>query len=180
MPGYTESADDFDGGAGRLAGSRWTPHGPSRGVVLLLHGGGQTRHSWGEAGPTLADDGWTAIAIDFRGHGDSDRAADGRYRVDAMAEDVLRVMDAIGEPPVIIGASLGGLTGLMIAGEHPAALRALVLVDAGPQIERTGSMRIFEFMRSAPDGFGQSTRRACGRTSGWPRTAAGTGTGTRR
>ena len=122
--------------------------------MLLLHGGGQTRHSWGEAGPTLADDGWTAIAIDFRGHGDSDRAADGRYRVDAMAEDVLGVIDAIGEPPVIIGASLGGLTGLMIAGEHPAALRALVLVDSVPKIERTGSQRIFEFMRSAPDGFG--------------------------
>jgi pimeloyl-ACP methyl ester carboxylesterase len=160
MPGYTESADDFEGGAGRLAGSRWTPDGPSRGVVLLLHGGGQTRHSWGEAGPTLADDGWTAIAIDFRGHGDSDRAADGRYRLDAMAEDVLRVIDAIGEPPVIIGASLGGLTGLMIAGEHPAALRALVLVDSVPKIERTGSRRIFEFMRSAPDGFGSLAEAA--------------------
>src|ERR1700733_10413065 len=154
MPGYAESADDFEGGAGRLAGARGTPDGPARGVVLLLHGGGQTRHSWGEAGPTLADDGWTAIAIDFRGHGDSARAADGRYRADAMAEDVLRVIDAIGEPPVIIGASLGGLAGLMIAGEHPTALRALVLVDSVPKIERAGSRRIFEFMRSAPDGFG--------------------------
>src|SRR6202046_1217595 len=154
MPGYSESAGDFEGGAGRLAGDRWTPDGPSGGVVLLRHGGGQTRHAWGEAAPTLAADVWTAIAIDFRGHGDSDRAADGRYRVDAMAEDVLRVIDAIGEPPVIIGASLGGLTGLMIAGEHPTALRALVLVDSVPKIERTGSTRIFEFMRSAPDGVG--------------------------
>src|SRR3984957_16594114 len=151
---YTKSAVDFAGGAGRLAGDRWTPDGPSRGMVLLLHGGGQTRHSWREAGPTLARDGWTAIAIDFRGHGDSDRAADGRYRVDAMTEDVLRVIDAIGEPLVIIGASLGGLAGLVIAGEHPAALRALVLVDSVPKIERTGSTRIFEFMSSAPDGFG--------------------------
>ena len=154
MPAYTNSAVDFQGGAGRLAGESWTPAGPSRGVVLLLHGGGQTRHSWREAGPTLAGDGWTAVAIDFRGHGDSDRAADGRYRVDAMAEDVLRVIDAIGTPPVIIGASLGGLAGLVIAGEHPAALRALVLVDSVPRIERSGSARIFEFMRSAPDGFG--------------------------
>lgn len=134
MPAYASTAVDFQGGAGRLAGDRWSPDGPSRGVVLLLHGGGQTRHSWREAGPTLAHDGWTAIAIDFRGrghgHGDSDRAADGRYRIDAMAEDVLAVIDAIGEPPVIIGASLGGLAGLVIAGEHPAALRALVLVDS--------------------------------------------------
>jgi pimeloyl-ACP methyl ester carboxylesterase len=154
MPGYTKRPVDFEGGAGRLAGDRWTPAGLSRGVVLLLHGGGQTRHSWREAGPTLAEDGWTAIAIDFRGHGDSDRAADGRYQADSMAEDVLRVVDAIGEPPVIIGASLGGLTGLMIAGEHPAALRALILVDAVPRIERDGSRRVFEFMRSAPGGFG--------------------------
>src|ERR1700689_721660 len=120
MAGYTKSAADFDGGAGRLAGDRWTPDGPSRGGVLLLHGGGQTRNSWGEAGPRpphgggagppRAEGGWTAIAIDFRGRGHSDRAADGRYRVDAMAEDVLRVIDAIGAPPVIIGASLGGLT----------------------------------------------------------------------
>src|SRR3984957_18476831 len=156
MPGslYTKSAVDFAGGAGRLAGDRWAPDGPSRGVALLLHGGGQTRHSWREAGRTLAEDGWTAIAIDFRGHGDSDRAAGGGDRVGAMGGDAPRVTDASSEPPVIIGASLGGLTGLVIGGEHPAALRALVLVDAVPQIERTGSTRIFEFMRSAPGGFG--------------------------
>src|SRR3984957_12354243 len=130
MAGYKKSAVDFAGGAGRLAGDRWTPDGPSRGAVLLLHGGGQTRHSWREAGRTLAEDGWTAIAIDFRGHGDSDRAAGGRYRVDAMAEDVLRVIDAISEPPVIIGASLGGLTGLVIGGGHPAGPRALGPVGA--------------------------------------------------
>jgi pimeloyl-ACP methyl ester carboxylesterase len=160
MPTYTSKAVVFQGGAGRLAGEHWAPDGLARGVVLLLHGGGQTRHSWREAGPTLAEAGWTAIAIDFRGHGDSDRAADGRYGVDAMAEDVLRVIDAIGEPPVIIGASLGGLTGLVIAGEHPATLRALVLVDAVPKIERDGSRRVFEFMRSAPDGFGSLAEAA--------------------
>ncbi|MCW2933052.1 MAG: alpha/beta hydrolase fold protein [Actinomycetia bacterium] len=149
-----KSEVSFTGGAGRLAGDRWDPAGPPRGIVLLLHGGGQTRHSWREAGPVLAGDGWTAIALDFRGHGDSDRAADGRYRVDAMVEDMTEVLRAIGEPPVIIGASLGGLTGIVLAGERPDALRALVLVDAVPQIEPSGAQRIFEFMRSAPDGFG--------------------------
>jgi pimeloyl-ACP methyl ester carboxylesterase len=154
MPGYLKSDVSFAGGAGRLTGDRWTPEGPSRGIVLLLHGGGQTRHSWREAGPALAQAGWTAIALDFRGHGDSDRAADGRYGIDAMAEDITWVLHAIGEPPVIIGASLGGLTGLVIAGEQPDAVRALVLVDAVPRIERKGSRRVAEFMRSAPDGFG--------------------------
>jgi pimeloyl-ACP methyl ester carboxylesterase len=154
MPGYTSSAVSYQGGAGRLAGDRWTPDGPSRGVVLLLHGGGQTRHSWRAAGPVLAAAGWTAVAIDFRGHGDSDRAADRRYNVDAMTEDVLRVIAVLGEPPVVIGASLGGLAGLVIAGEQPDALRALVLVDAVPRIEADGSRRIIEFMRGAPGGFG--------------------------
>src|ERR1700760_4964825 len=117
MPAYTSSAVDYQGGAGRLAGDRWTPDAPARGVVLLLHGGGQTRHSWREAGRVLAAAGWTAVAGAFRGHRDHGPGAAHRYNVDAMAEDVLRVIGALGEPPVIIGASLGGLTGLVIAGE---------------------------------------------------------------
>ncbi len=120
--------------------------------MLLLHGGGQTRHSWRAAGATLARAGWTAIAIDFRGHGDSAWASDGRYGLDAMAEDVSEVLRTLPEPPVVIGASLGGMTGLVLAGEQPDALRALVLVDAVPRIDRGGAKRINEFMRSAPDG----------------------------
>jgi pimeloyl-ACP methyl ester carboxylesterase len=160
VPGYTNSSVAFAGGAGKLAGDRWDTDGAARGIVLLLHGGGQTRHSWREAGPSLAEAGWTAIALDFRGHGDSDWAADGRYRVDAMAEDITAVLRALGEPTVIIGASLGGLTGLLLAGEQPGLVRALVLVDAVPRIEPEGSGRIFEFMRSAPDGFGSLEQAA--------------------
>jgi pimeloyl-ACP methyl ester carboxylesterase len=154
MTTFTKSTISFDGHAGLLTGDRWTPAGQSRGTVLLLHGGGQTRHSWRAAGATLAGAGWTAIAIDFRGHGDSAWASDGRYGVDAMAEDMTEVLHTLSEPPVVVGASLGGLTGLLLAGEQPGALRALVLVDAVPQIERGGAKRINEFMRSAPDGFG--------------------------
>jgi pimeloyl-ACP methyl ester carboxylesterase len=153
MPGYTKSDVSFMGGAGVLAGDRWTPAGTPRGIVLLLHGGGQTRHSWRAAGPALSADGWTTMAIDFRGHGDSGWAADGQYGLDAMVNDLNEVLHSLSEPPVLIGASLGGLTGLVLAGEQPDAVRALVLVDAVPQIEPAGARRIADFMRSAPEGF---------------------------
>ena len=109
MPGYTKSAADFAGGGGRLAGG---PLDPGRAVARGRAAAARRRPDQAlvaRGRTTLAEDGWRGIAIDFRGHGDSDRAADGRYRVDAMTEDVLRVIDAIGEGPVIIGASLGGL-----------------------------------------------------------------------
>jgi len=144
----------FLGQGGRLAGDCWTPGPPSRGTVLLLHGGGQTRHSWGAAGSTLAGAGWTTFAVDSRGHGDSDWAVDGRYGLDAIVEDTAEVVHSLPQPPVVIGASLGGLTGLVLAGEQPATVRGLVLVDAVPRIEPAGARRITAFMRSAPDGFG--------------------------
>jgi len=144
----------FLGQGGRLAGDCWTSGSPARGTVLLLHGGGQTRHSWGAAGSALAGAGWTAFAIDSRGHGDSDWAVDGRYGLDAIVEDATEVVHSLPEPPVVIGASLGGLTGLVLAGEQQAAVRALVLVDAVPRIEPAGASRVAAFMRSAPDGFG--------------------------
>jgi pimeloyl-ACP methyl ester carboxylesterase len=154
MPSYTKSGASFSGGAGPLIGDRWTPAAESRGIVLLLHGGGQTRHSWGAAGPSLAQAGWTTIALDLRGHGDSAWSTDGRYGLDVMAEDMREVLRTLPARPVIIGASLGGLTGLVLAGEQPDAVRALILVDAVPRIERSGARRIAEFMRSGIDGFG--------------------------
>lgn len=154
MTAFTKIDIWFEGCAGRLAGDRWDSAGVPRGTVLLLHGGGQTRHSWRAAGATLAQAGWTAITLDFRGHGDSAWAADGRYGLDAMVDDMTEVLRRLPEPPVVIGASLGGMTGLVLAGERPAALRALVLVDAVPQIERAGAQRVSQFMHSAPDGFG--------------------------
>jgi pimeloyl-ACP methyl ester carboxylesterase len=154
MVTYTESRITFTGRAGVLVGDRWAPDATPRGIALLLHGGGQTRHSWRGAGPALARSGWNAVAVDLRGHGESGWSADGRYGPDAMAEDVEEVLRELGEAPVIIGASLGGVAGLLVAGEQPDAVRALVLVDVVPRLEPAGVARITDFMRSAPDGFG--------------------------
>ncbi|MGV8074991.1 MAG: alpha/beta fold hydrolase [Syntrophobacteraceae bacterium] len=122
--------------------------------VLLLHGGGQTRHAWGYTMSALGEAGFLAISLDLRGHGYSDWAPDANYSVDAYAKDLRAVVDLIGKPVALVGASLGGLLSLIAAGEAPrVSCTALVLVDVAPRIERDGRDRIIEFMRSHPDGF---------------------------
>jgi pimeloyl-ACP methyl ester carboxylesterase len=146
----------FAGLAGSLAADKWTHHDPAhrRGTVLLLHGGGQTRHSWFRTAAELADAGWDSIAIDARGHGESDWAPDGDYAIDALVGDLMAVIDQIGDSPVLVGASMGGMTSMVAQGEHPGLARALVLVDIVPKIEPAGVARIMAFMSGHPNGFG--------------------------
>jgi pimeloyl-ACP methyl ester carboxylesterase len=138
----------------RIAGDRWDPpSGGSRGVVLLLHGGGQTRHSWRRTGERLALLGWSAVAVDARGHGETDWDPDQDYSHHAMVDDLNAIVAQLGEPPVLVGASMGGNTALLAQGRNPALGRALVLVDITPKMEPAGIRHIFEFMTAAPDGF---------------------------
>ena len=147
----------FDRNGVRLVGDRWTRGGGlaagGRGTVLLLHGGGQRRHSWRHTGERLAGQGWTAFAFDARGHGDSDWAPDGDYSLDALVNDLASVIASIGEPCVLVGASMGGLTALIGEGERGDLARALVLVDVAPRLEPAGVKRITQFMLGRPEGF---------------------------
>jgi non-heme chloroperoxidase len=128
--------------------------GPSTGrAVLLAHGGGQTRSAWGGALKEGARRGYRMIAYDLRGHGESGWAADGDYSMDAYVRDLARIVEQLGEPPVLVGASLGGMTGLQYAGEG-GRLHALALIDIAPKMEAQGVTRIHDFMLSAPNGFG--------------------------
>lgn len=120
---------------------------------MLLHGGGQTRHSWRNTGYNLALKGWTAIAVDARGHGDSQWAPDGDYGIDALIADLTSVISYVGDKPVLVGASMGGMTSLIAQGENQQLARGLVLVDVAPRVETTGSAEIITFMRSGLDGF---------------------------
>jgi len=135
-----------------LAGDSWGDlHGP---LVLLQHGGGQTRHAWKNAGEALGAAGYHAIAFDARGHGDSDWAPDGIYGQDAMVEDLCCLLDALGEArPVLVGASMGGGTSLVAVGEDRVDATALVLVDIAPKIELEGVKKIGAFMRHRPEGY---------------------------
>jgi non-heme chloroperoxidase len=122
--------------------------------IILLHGGGQTRHSWGRAALELAARGYYVAALDLRGHGDSDWAPDANYSIDAQVGDVHAVIGQLPRPPVLIGASMGGLISLAAAGEaREQSVRALVLVDVTPKVDPDGRARIIGFMRDRPDGF---------------------------
>lgn len=129
------------------------PDGPT---VVLLHGGGQTRHSWDGTLRVLVGSGWRAWSVDLRGHGESDWAPDGDYSLDAFADDVLAVSAGLPRPPVLVGASLGGLASLVAvaeSGEQERTARALVLVDVAHRIEDEGRDRIGAFMTGHLDGF---------------------------
>lgn len=124
---------------------------PSHRAVVLIHGGGQTRHSWGGTAAALADEGWYAIAYDQRGHGTSDRAPDRDYSNQQFADDCVDVCEAVraytGVAPVVVGASLGGLSALLAEGvHHPGCTSAVVLVDVTPRMEPGGVDRIVGFM----------------------------------
>jgi non-heme chloroperoxidase len=153
LPGTPEPMHFWTGVGGvRIAGDSWgNPKGP---LVLLQHGGGQTRHAWKGAGELLGAAGYCAIAFDARGHGDSDWAPDGLYGQDVMVEDLKRVIAALGgRRPVLVGASMGGGTSLVAVGEDHVDATALVMVDIAPRIEIEGVDKIQAFMSQKPDGF---------------------------
>jgi pimeloyl-ACP methyl ester carboxylesterase len=127
---------------------------PKHQLVVLLHGGGQTRHAWKNLGGSLASVGFHALALDARGHGDSDWATDGAYGTEAQIEDVMSLLVKLGDThPVLVGASMGGTTSLVAVGRGQIDARALVLIDIAPQLERDGVDRITTFMLATEAGF---------------------------
>ncbi len=122
--------------------------------VLLLHGGGQTRHSWGATARTLARNGWYALTVDLRGHGDSGWSPDGIYPLSRFATDVVALVRWTGRVPVIIGASLGGIASLAALEQRPDLAAGVVLVDVSPFLQPAGTNRIREFMTAKPEGYG--------------------------
>ncbi|MDA2893891.1 alpha/beta fold hydrolase [Mycolicibacterium sp. BiH015] len=129
---------------------------PTARAVVFLHGGGQTRRSWGRAATAVARRGWQAVTVDMRGHGESDWSADGDYRVSTFAADVREILLRLPPRPVLVGASLGGLTSMLLAGElSPGIASAVVLVDIVPDMDPSGAERIHAFMADKMvDGFG--------------------------
>lgn len=125
-------------------------------AVVFLHGGGQTRRSWGRAAAAVARRGYQAVTVDLRGHGESDWSAEGDYRVTSFAADVVEVLRTLPPRPVLVGASLGGFTSMLLAGEiAPELASAVVLVDIVPNMEQSGANRIHAFMSDRVEsGFG--------------------------
>ncbi|WP_205874929.1 alpha/beta fold hydrolase [Mycobacterium camsae] len=129
---------------------------PAARPVVFLHGGGQTRRSWGRAAAAVARRGYQAVTVDLRGHGESDWSNEGDYRVTSFAADVVEVLRGLPPQPVLVGASLGGFTSMLLAGETaPELASAVVLVDIVPNMEQSGANRIHAFMSDRVEsGFG--------------------------
>jgi pimeloyl-ACP methyl ester carboxylesterase len=110
----------------RLAATRWPGHGSP---VVLLHGLASQRRFWNLVVPHLA--GLPVVALDQRGHGDSDRPPDG-YALETVAGDVATAMDALGwSRAVVVGHSWGGAVAATFASRHPERCLAVVAVDGG-------------------------------------------------
>lgn len=140
-----------------LAAERWPTHGPE---VLLAHGFGQTRQSWQGTAGSLVGKGYSALSFDARGHGESGRNPIGqRYQPEQWVADLRAIAAAMRSPRLLIGASMGGLTGLMAQAEH-ALFDAMVLVDITPRWESEGFARIVAFMSAHPDGFDDAEHAA--------------------
>jgi pimeloyl-ACP methyl ester carboxylesterase len=154
----TESFTGAQGNA--LVGDVFGDHGRS---VLLLHGGGQTRHAWLRTARAIARAGMTAYAVDQRGHGDSQWIDNGAYGFGDYAADARALADQLaecaGSRPAVVGASLGGMASLIAEGEaaragRPALFSALALVDITPRVDYDGIAKVQGFMRAhAKEGF---------------------------
>jgi len=122
--------------------------------VLLMHGGGQTRHAWGSTARALAKSGWRTISLDLRGHGDSAWAENGDYSFTSFAADCIAVCDQLGKAPVLVGASLGGVSAIMAEGNSDRVVSSgLVIVDITHKTNERGIDRIRDFMVSGLGGF---------------------------
>ena len=125
---------------------------PDAHAVVFAHGFGQTRRAWTSTANALARAGWLGITADARGHGDSGWLDDGNYDFAQFVDDLVLIARTSAQPPVLIGASMGGLLGLIAQAEY-RPFRALVLVDVTPRWENAGVERIMAFMRAHPHGF---------------------------
>jgi pimeloyl-ACP methyl ester carboxylesterase len=127
--------------------------------VLLLHGGGQTRHAWSKTARRLAEAGYHAVTLDQRGHGDSEWPADGGYAFSDFGNDAAAAACQIaaeqGAKPIAIGASLGGIAALLaLSSPGESVFSGLILVDIVPQMDPKGVDHIQGFMRArAAEGF---------------------------
>src|SRR5690348_8739868 len=115
-------------------------------TIVFLHGGALNAHTWDLCCLALRDD-YHCVALDQRGHGDTDWAQDGDYSIGAALADTKGFVDHLGlDKFILVGMSLGAINSLSFAVAHPERLSHLVIIDAGPEMRRPGSSRIRDFV----------------------------------
>ncbi|MBI4217018.1 MAG: alpha/beta hydrolase [Chloroflexi bacterium] len=122
--------------------------GPASSPMVLLHGFAGHAHVWDFFAPNFIQD-FRVLALDQRGHGDSQWHARGAYGAEEHLVDILGFMEALELPPaVMVGHSMGGRHAAMLAACFPQRVRALVLVDCRPQSNEPGSRMVKETMEA--------------------------------
>ncbi len=117
----------------------WSAEGTA---LLFIHGFSNEAHIWDDVAPLLAPY-YRVLAMDLRGHGDSDWHPEGKYDYADMVGDVQSMLDQLGiERVVIVAHSLGGRVSMLLAGEAAERIAGLVIVDSAPEIDRRGAVRI--------------------------------------
>jgi esterase len=120
---------------------------PDAPPIVLLHGGHQSAHSWDLVSLHLAQR-YRVLALDQRGHGDSEWARDVAYSNHEMSLDAEAFIAAMGlGRPTLMGHSMGGRNAMLLTRRDPSLLRALVIVDVGPEVSDRGRAVIAGFVR---------------------------------
>jgi len=121
--------------------------------MLLLHGVTSHAHSWDEVAEPLRDR-YHVIALDQRGHGDSEWSPAGAYTTEDHAADIAVFVEALGlEKMVLIGLSMGGRNSILYTSLHPETVDRLVIVDIGPETDPRGRERISQGIAGTPEEF---------------------------
>jgi esterase len=119
--------------------------------MLFLHGGALTAHTWDLCCLALRQE-YHCLALDQRGHGDSDWEPQADYSLGAQREDVKGFVDRLGlDRMILVGQSMGAINALAFAIHYPERLRALIMIDAGPEVRRPGSRRIRDFVQDVAE-----------------------------
>jgi esterase len=125
--------------------------------ILFLHGGGLTAHTW-DCVAVMLRERYRCVALDQRGHGDSEWSPVVDYRIASHVGDIEGFIDAMGlARPILVGQSMGGLNSIAYATRHSDRMRAMVIVDVAPEISAPGADRIRDFSSTpeldSPDAF---------------------------
>ena len=113
--------------------------------ILFLHGGGINAHTW-DCVAVMLREGYRCIALDQRGHGDSEWSPVVDYRTAAHVGDIEGFIEATAlERPIVVGQSMGGLNAIAYATRHSDRMRAMVIVDVAPEISGAGAQKIRDF-----------------------------------
>lgn len=132
--------------------------------LVLVHGGRDHARSWDWVAEQLRDD-WHVVAMDHRGHGDSDWVSDGNYHANDMVYDLAQLIHQLGVGPVtIVSHSMGGNIALRYAGTFPDMVTKIVAIEGlGPSPEKQAEMRETSYPERLNEWIGQK-RKASGRT----------------